>query len=327
MRRREFITLLGSAAAVWPIAAEGQQPPMPVVGYLSVGSPRFDSMRLAAFRQGLEKLGYVEGHNLAGEYRWADGQHDRLPGLAAELVGRSVTVIATIGGLAPTLAAKAATDSIPIVFITSGDPIRHGLVASLSRPGGNLTGVSNLAGVAIAKQLEALHQTVPNAVLIGVLADPTSPNVEFYIRDVQAAAQTLGKRLLIVEAAAESEIEKAFATLVEQRAAALLIPSEALFNSLPDQLVALAARHALPAIYAYSDFAKIGGLMSYGVSFTDPFRQAGVLTGRILKGEKPADLPVMQGTKVELIVNLKTAKTLGLTMPTALLVRADEVIE
>jgi ABC-type uncharacterized transport system substrate-binding protein len=326
MRRREFIGLLGGAAA-WPLSARAQQQSSPVIGYLSIGSPRFDSMRLAAFREGLEKLGYAEGHNVAGEYRWAEGQQDRLAGLAAELVGRSVTVIVTIGGLAPTLAAKAASDTIPIVFITSGDPIRHGLVASLNRPGGNLTGVSNLAGVAIAKQLEVLHQTVPGAALIGVLADPTSPNVGFYIRDVQAAAQTLGKRLLIVEAAAESDIEKAFATLVEQRAAALLIPSEALFNSLPDQLVALAARHALPAIYAYSDFAKIGGLMSYGVSFTDPFRQAGFLTGRILKGEKPADLPVMQGTKVELILNLKTAKALGLEIPLPLLGRADEVIE
>jgi putative tryptophan/tyrosine transport system substrate-binding protein len=326
MRRREFITLLAGAAA-WPRAARAQQPAIPVIGYLSIGSPRRDSMRLAGFRQGLEKMGYVEGRNVEGEYRWADGENDRLPGLAADLVGRPVAVIATIGGLAPTLAAKTATNTIPIVFITSGDPVRHGLVASLNRPGGNLTGVSNLAGVVIAKQLEALHETVPNAALIGVLADPTSPNVGFYTRDVQAAAQTLGKRLLIVNAVAESDIETAFATLVEQRAGAILIPSEALFNSMPDQLVALAARHALPAIYAYSEFAKIGGLMSYGVSFSDPFRQAGVYTGRILKGEKPADLPVMQGTKVELIINLKTAKALGITFPITLLGRADEVIE
>jgi putative ABC transport system substrate-binding protein len=327
LKRRELITLLGGTAAAWPLAVRAQQPALPVIGYLSIGTPRFDAMRLAALREGLEKIGYVEGRNVAGEYRWADGQNDRLPGLAADLVGRPVAVIATVGGLAPALAAKAATNTIPIVFITSGDPVRHGLVASLNRPGGNLTGVSNLAGVVIEKQLEALHETVPKTALIGVLADPASPNVGFYTRDVQAAAQRLGRRLLIVNAVAESDIETAFATLVEQRAAAILIPSEALFNSLPDQLVTLAARHALPAIYAYSEFARIGGLMSYGVSFSDPFRQAGIYAGRILMGQKPADLPILQGTKVQLILNLKTAQRLGLTMPNALLVRADEVIE
>jgi putative ABC transport system substrate-binding protein len=325
MKRRNFLSVL-AGAATWPLSAHGQQA-MPVIGYLSIGSARFDAVRIAAFQKGLGETGYVEGRNVAAEYRWAEGQNDRLPTLAAELVRRPVAVIAAIGGPAPALAAKAATNTIPIVFIIPGDPVRQGLVRSLNRPGGNLTGVSNLAGVVVAKQLEALHEVMPKAKLIGVLVNPTNPTVAFYTRDVQAAAQTLGKKLLIVQVATESDFETAFATLVQQRVDAILIPSDALFNSLPDQLVAMAARRALPAIYAYSEFARMGGLMSYGVSFGDPFRPAGVYAGRILKGEKPADLPVMQGTKVELILNLKTAKTLGLTMPTALLVRADEVIE
>jgi putative ABC transport system substrate-binding protein len=325
MKRREFITLLGGAAA-WPLAVRAQQP-MPVIGYLSIGSPQFDAARLAAFRQGLSESGHVEGQNVTGDYRWAEGKKDRLSAFADDLVRRPVTVIAAIGGPAPALAAKAATTTIPIVFIIPGDPVRQGLVVSLNRPGGNLTGVSNLAGVVAAKQLEVLHETVPKAGLIGLLVNPTNPTVQFYTRDVQDAALALGQKLLVVNAANQNDFEGAFTTLAQQRADALLVPSDALFNSVPGQLVALAARHAIPAIYAYTEFARIGGLMSYGVSFGDPFRQAGVYAGRILNGEKPTELPVIQITKVELIINLKTAKTLGITFPLPLLGRADEAIE
>jgi putative tryptophan/tyrosine transport system substrate-binding protein len=259
LKRRDFMSLFGgAAAAAWPLAARAQQPAIPVIGYLSIGSPRFDAVRLAAFRQGLEETGYVEGRNLSGEYRWAEGKNDQLPELAADLVRCQVAVIAAIGGPAPALAAKAATTTIPIVFIIPGDPVRQGLVASLNRPGGNLTGVSNLAGVVVTKQLEVLHETVPKAALIGLLVNPTNPTVEFYTRDVQAAAQALGQKLLVVNAGAESDFGSAFTTLVQQRADAILVPSDALFNSVPDELVALAARHALPAIYAYSEFAKLG---------------------------------------------------------------------
>jgi len=327
MRRRDFIKVIAGSTVAWPLTASAQQSTMPVIGYLSIGSPRMDAVRLAAFRQGLGETGYVEGRNVAGDYRWAGGQNDRLPALATDLVQRRAAVIAAIGGPAPALAAKAATTTIPIVFIIPGDPIMQGLVARLNRPGGNLTGVSNLAGVVVAKQLEVLHETVPKAALVGLLVNPTNPTVDLYTKDVKSAAQALGQKLLVVTAGTESSLETAFATLVQQRADAILIPSDALFNSLPDQLVALAARHALPAIYAYSEFAKVGGLISYGVSFRDPFRQAGVYAGRIIKGENPADLPVIQGTKIELVINLKTAKALGIIVPQTVLARADEVIE
>jgi putative ABC transport system substrate-binding protein len=329
--RREFIALIGGAASTSslfvPLVARAQQPAMPVIGYLSIGSPQFDAVRLAGFHHGLKDTGFVEGRNVAGEYRWADSQNDRLPALAADLVQRSVSVIAAIGGPAPALAAKAATTTIPIVFIIASDPVRQGLVTRLNRPDGNLTGVSNLAAVVAVKQLEALHETVPKAALIGFLVNPTNPTAQLYTRDVQAAAQLLGQKLVIVEASTEEALEPAFASLVKQHAEAILVPSDPFFNSMPDRVVALAARHALPAIYSYSEFARLGGLMSYGPSFGEPFRQAGHYAGRLLKGEKVADLPVMQGTKVELILNFKTAKTLGVTFPLPLSGRADEVIE
>jgi putative tryptophan/tyrosine transport system substrate-binding protein len=327
MRRRDFIRGIAYSATAWPLTATAQQATNPVIGFLSIGSPPFDAARLAAFRLGLSETGYVEGRNLAAEYRWAEGHNDQLPALAAELVRRPVALIAAIGGPAPALAAKAATTTIPIVFTIPGDPVRQGLVESLNRPSGNLTGISNLAGVVVAKQLEVLHQTVPKAALIGLLVNPTNPTVDFYTKDTVAAAEAIGQKLLVAKAASETDLEAAFAMLAEQHAEALLVPSDALFNSIPNEIVALAARHALPAIYAYSEFARAGGLMSYGVSFGDPFRQTGIYAGRILNGEKPADLPVMQGTKVELIINLKTAKTLGITMPLPLLGRADDVIE
>jgi putative ABC transport system substrate-binding protein len=327
MRRRDFNKAIAGAVAAWPFAAIAQQPAMPVIGYLSIGSARFDAARLFAFRRGLAETGYVEGRNLESDYRSAESHHDQLAALAADLVRRPVSLIAAIGGLAPALAAKAASTSIPIVFTIPGDPVRQGLVDSLNRPGGNLTGVSNLAGVVVSKQLEVLHETVPKAALIGLLVNPANPTVDFYANDTEAAASAIGQKLSVAKATSEKDIETAFATLAEQHADAILIPSDALFNSIPEKLVMLAARHALPAIYAYSEFARAGGLMSYGVSFGEPYRQTGIYAGRILKGEKPADLPVIQGTRVELVVNLKTAKALGISVPLSLLGRADEVIE
>ena len=326
MKRREFITLVGGATT-WRRSARAQQAATPVIGYLSSASPRLDAVRLSAFRQGLAETGYVEGRNVEGDYRSAENHFDLLAVLAAELVRRPVSLIAAMGGLAPALAAKKATTTIPIVFTITGDPIRQGLVESMNRPGGNVTGVSNLAGVVVSKQLEVLCETVPKAALIGLLVNPANPNADFYTKDVEAAASVIGQKLFVVKAASEKDIPTAFATLAEQRVDAILVPSDTLFNSVPEELVRLAARHALPAIYAYSEFAKAGGLMSYGVSFGGPFRQAGAYAGRILKGERPANLPVIQATKVELIVNLKAAKALGVTVPLPLLGRADEVIE
>src|SRR5262249_11676547 len=322
MRRRDFIKLIGgSVATAWPLVARAQQAAMPVIGFLSIGVPRFDAARLAAVRQGLAEAGYVEGRNVAGEYRSAEGSQDRLAAMALELVRRPVDVIVAIGGPAPALAAKAVTTTIPIVFIISSDPVKQGLVASLNRPG-NVTGVSNLVGVVVAKQLEMLHEMIPRAALIGALANPTDRATVQYTGVLQAAAKMLGLRLFVANAATESDFETAFAELVQQRVDAVVVPSDALFNSVPNEIVALAARHRLPAVYAYSEFARIGGLLSYGGSFSEPFRQAGLYTGRILKGEKPTELPVIQSTRIELIVNLKTAKALGLTMPPTLLARA-----
>jgi putative ABC transport system substrate-binding protein len=324
MRRREFITLFGGAAAAWPLAAGAQQRAMPVVGYLS--GVAADSASLAAFRRGLEETGYREGQNVAIEYRRADDQYEPLGALAADLVRRQVSVIVA-AGIPAALAAKAATTAIPIVFTVAGDPVEFGLAASLNRPGGNLTGVTSLSIDLGSKRMELLHELVPAAIMIGLLVNPTNPNAEILSRDAQAAARILGLQLHVLPASTERDFETAFATLVQMRAGALVISNAGLFNRLSGQLGALSVRHALPTIFQFREFAAAGGVMSYGGSYGDDDRLAGVYAGRILKGEKPADLPVQQATKVELIINLKTAKTLGLPVPLALLTRADEVIE
>ena len=326
MQRREFITLLGGAAATWPLTAHAQQPAMPVVGFLGAGSAAPDAWRVAAFRQGLNESGYVEGRNLMIEFRWANGDYARLPQLTAELISRSVAVIFA-GQLPATLAAKAATSKIPIIFANGNDPVEFGLVASLSRPGGNITGVSVLVNMLAAKHLELLHEMVPKAVLVGLLINSGNPNVEVDRRQLEAAANVLGKKLVVLEASTPEAIEAAFATLVQMRADALFVHADAFFASQNKQLVALTTRYAIPTIFHLRDFVMAGGLMSYGADLADGYRQAGIYAGRILNGEKPADLPVQQATKVELIVNLKTAKALGITVPRLVQSRADEVIE
>jgi putative ABC transport system substrate-binding protein len=328
LRRREFIRAVACAAAAWPFAAGAQQSAMPVIGYLGSESREAFAGRLRAFRQGLSEVGYVEGKNVAIEYRWAENQYDRFPALLADLVRREVTVIVAVTGTPPVLAAKAATTTIPVVFVTAGDPVALGLVASLNRPGGNLTGVATLTVQLGPKQLEMLHELVPTATTIALLVNPTNPtNAETLSRDLQAAARTLGLQLHVLYASTERDFDTVFATLSRLRADALVIGSDPFFNSRSQQLVALAFRHAMPTMYPFREYAIAGGLISYGNSFADAHRQVGVYTGRILKGEKPAELPVQQSTKAELILNLRTAKTLGLTMPLPLLARADEVIE
>ena len=328
MNRREFITLLGAGAAVaWPLDARAQQPALPVIGYLGGLSRDTRAPRLAAFHKGLGETGYVEGRNVAFEYRWAEGQYDRLPALAAELTRRQVAVIAALGGDAPAHAAKAATTAIPIVFAVTADPVRSGLVSSLNRPGGNLTGVNFLLNVIAAKQFEVLQEAVPKPGTVGFLVNPSGPEAESAVSEVRAAAQALGHELLVANASSEREIDAAFAMLAQRRIGALLVGNDVFFYSRREQIVALAARHAIPTIYQVREYTQAGGLMSYGTNVDDAQRLAGVNVGRILQGAKPADLPVQQAVKVELVLNLKTAKTLGITFPLSLLGRADEVIE
>ena len=326
MNRRDFISLLGGAAAAWPLAARAQQPAMPVVGYLSAGSPEAFAPRLRALRQGLTELGYVEGRNVAIEYRWAGERYDQLPAMAADLVRQKVAVIVADGPAVPP--AKAAATTTPIIFWMAGDPVTNGIVASLNRPGGNLTGVTSLGSELTPKRLELLHELVPTAVEIAFLVNPTNPNIDGQTVEAQAqaAARILGLQLNILHASADRDIDAVFATLARRRATGLVVNPDLFFLSRTEQLAALALRHSVPAIYQYREFAAAGGLMSYGGSVTS-FRTVGNYTGRILKGEKPADLPVQQATKIELAINLKTAKALGITIPPGVLAIADEVIE
>ena len=326
LKRRNFIALLGGAAAAWPLTARAAG--NATIGFLGAAAPGPYAPYVAGFLRGLSEVGYVEGHNVSIEHRWADGQYDRLPALAADLVRREVTVIFTGGSTPATLAAKAATTTIPIVFYISSDPVELGLVASLSRPGGNLTGVISLNAEVGPKRLELLHELLPTATSIALLINPTSPALsDPQSRDLQMAARKLGLQLHVLQASTEREIETAFATLVQVKTSGLVISPDVFFTAHSEQLAALALRHAVPVIYQYREFTAAGGLMSYGTNITDMFRLTGVYTGRILKGEKPAELPVQQTTKVELIINLKTARALGITFPITLLGRADEVIE
>jgi putative ABC transport system substrate-binding protein len=325
IQRREFITLVGGTAATWPLAAHAQQAVMPVVGFLNSASPDGYGPMVAAFRQGLKETGYVEGQNIAIEYRWAGGQYDRVSAMVADLARRQVAVI--VANTPGALAVKAATAAIPIVFTTPSDPVQIGLVASLSRPGGNVTGVTQLSVEIGPKRLELAHELAPTATVMAVLVNPTNANTETQLKDLQAAARTLGVRLDVLSASTEHDFDTVFADLALLRAGALVISTDAFLTGRSEQLAALAVRHAVPAISADRPFAGAGGLMSYGASVPDSYRLAGIYTGRILKGERPADLPIQQATKVELIINLKTAKSLGITVPQLLLGRADEIIE
>jgi putative tryptophan/tyrosine transport system substrate-binding protein len=328
IRRRDFITLVGGAASTWPLAARAQAPAKPVVGYLDIGSPAGSAQFAAAFREGLSQSGYIEGSNVTIEYRWADGQAERLGELALDLVRRQVTVLATPGSTAAALAAKAATTSIPIIFTIGADPVAAGLVSSLSRPGGNVTGVATLNMEVGPKRLELLREAVPSTQIVALLANPTNPAIsEPLSRNTQAAARTLGLQLHILHASNDGEIEATFAALRGLQAGGVVIGSDQFFNSRSAQLAALALKYSVPSVYQYRTFAAAGGLISYGASLTDAFKWGGVYVGRILNGEKPSDLPVQQSTKLDLIINLNTARALGITFPLTLLARADEVIE
>jgi putative tryptophan/tyrosine transport system substrate-binding protein len=325
IRRREFIFTLGGTVAAWPLAARAQQA-MPVVGFLSSGFPNAYLPFLAAFHTGLSESGYIEGKNLKFEYRWAEGQFERLPPLAADLIHRSVAVVVT-SGVASGLAAKAVNSTIPHIFLSQDDPVKRGFVAGLNRPGGNATGVALLTSVLVKKRLELVRQLVPTAAVITVLANPNSPEAESQLTDVQLAAGSLGQEIHLVNAASDGDFDSVFATLSQQRSGAFLVTTDPLFYSRRYRIVALAIRHAIPTIYDRREFATVGGLITYGANFLGAYRQIGIYTGRVLKGAKPAELPVMQPTNFELVINLATAKAIGLTVPPTLLARADEVIE
>jgi putative tryptophan/tyrosine transport system substrate-binding protein len=327
VKRREFITLLGGATAAWPLALRAQQPAMPVIGILYPGSPEATAKYVASLRKGLAEAGYVEGRNIAIEYRWGHGDSGRLPELASDLISRRVAVIVTPGSVAAALAAKAARTTIPIVFVIGVDPVQAGLVTSLNRPGGNVTGIGSMNTGLAAKQLGLLHQLLRRDARFAVLVNPDNPQTRSTLSEVQAAASAMDQQFEAVTAATYRDISPAFGDAVRKRADALLIIADPLFASRPVQLATLAARHALPAIYSLREFAEAGGLMSYGSNFTELFRQAGTYASRILKGEKPADLPILQATKFELVVNQQTAEALGLEVPATLLALADEVIE
>jgi putative ABC transport system substrate-binding protein len=327
LKRREFIALLGGAAVTWPLAARAQQPAMPVVGYLSARSPEDTAHLVKAFRRGLSEAGFIEGQNVTVEYRWALGQADRLPGLAADLIGKPVTLFVTTGGESAALAAKAATSTIPIAFIIGGDPVKLGLAATYNRPGGNATGISILTETLEPKRLELLRELVPQARTIGAFLDPNFPLHERQLRDVREAARALDLQVQELRVSTDADIELAFETVARQRIAAVLVAARPFFDTRRDKLVTLAARHAVPTMYAFREFPAAGGLISYGVDARVVYRQIGVYAGGILKGEKPAELPILQPTKYELVINLKTAKALGLKVPLTLQVAADEVIE
>jgi putative tryptophan/tyrosine transport system substrate-binding protein len=327
VRRREFISLLGGAAAAWPLSARAQQPAMPVIGFLSSRSADDSARVVAAFRQGLAEMGYAEGRNAEIEFRWAQGQFDRLPALAAELVRRPVAVLATVGGSQTTHAASAATATIPIIFGIGEDPVKEGLVPNLNRPGENMTGVTFSTSLLVAKRLGLLRDLVPTAEVIALLVNQNSSQGQGQEKDIEEAARTVGQRLVILNGGTDEEIDASFANLAQQKVGALLVGSDPFFDPRRERLIALSARYAVPAIYQFREFVLAGGLMSYGASITDMYRQVGVYVGRVLKGDKPADLPVVQPIKFEFVINLKTAKALGLNIPPGVLAIADEVIE
>jgi putative ABC transport system substrate-binding protein len=327
VRRREFITLVGGAAAGWPLAARAQQPAMPVIGFLNGQSARTWTVMVAAFRRGLSEAGYVEGRNVAIEYRWAEGQPDRLPALAADLVQRQVSVIVATGGNNPAIAAKAATSTIPIVFTSNDDPRKYGLVASLNRPGGNVTGVSWFSAELGPKRLALLHELAPGATTVAMLVNPNNAETARQPAELQEAARAIGLQLVVLNATAAGDIDTAFTAIVDKGVGGLVVAGDSFLANRREQIIALAARHAIPTIYVNREMAGAGGLISYGNSLADAYRRAGIHTGRVLKGEKPADLPVDQAIKFELVINLKTARTLGLSVPPTLLTLADEVIE